>query len=331
MRNLLILLTLVLVACGPDGKHFAIDGRLLNLNQGEFVVYSPDGAMEGVDTIFVEGGRFDYVGSCIHEGTAVVVLPNGQDIPVFIAPGKTFSISGDAQNLKAIKVDGGDENKLMNAFRKDIESKAKDESYTKEVQNIVENNPTSAVSKYLVRRYLIDSTTPDYAVASTLVGKMLKADAEDAALQILQKRTALLKSSAKGSQLPAFSLTDINGNTVSNGTMSSGIWIICTIATWDFDSLNQMRRIKSLKTDNKANWNILALSFDASKKRVDDTMSFEMSDYTVICDEKMTETPLAEKLSLPRTGMAIVVKNGVITERSLTGEDLYKYLREKLN
>ena len=28
-----------LASCGTDGNHFKIDGRLLNLNQGEFYVY----------------------------------------------------------------------------------------------------------------------------------------------------------------------------------------------------------------------------------------------------------------------------------------------------
>ena len=40
--SLLILLTLVLVACGTDGHHFEVEGKLTNLNQGEFYVYSPD-------------------------------------------------------------------------------------------------------------------------------------------------------------------------------------------------------------------------------------------------------------------------------------------------
>ena len=35
-------LTLIMVSCGTDSKHFKLEGRLLNLNQGEFYVYSPD-------------------------------------------------------------------------------------------------------------------------------------------------------------------------------------------------------------------------------------------------------------------------------------------------
>ncbi|MBQ2403086.1 MAG: AhpC/TSA family antioxidant, partial [Prevotella sp.] len=69
MRNILILLTLILVACGPDDKHIRLDGRLLNLNQGEFVVYSTDGALSEIDTIVVKGGRFEYEPMCTRPGT----------------------------------------------------------------------------------------------------------------------------------------------------------------------------------------------------------------------------------------------------------------------
>ena len=49
-------LTLIMVSCGTDSQHFKLEGRLLNLNQGEFYVYSPDGGIEGFDTIRVEAG-----------------------------------------------------------------------------------------------------------------------------------------------------------------------------------------------------------------------------------------------------------------------------------
>lgn len=55
---LLLLLTLVMVSCGTDGSHFKIDGHLLNLNQGEFYVYSTSGMISGMDTIHVSARSF---------------------------------------------------------------------------------------------------------------------------------------------------------------------------------------------------------------------------------------------------------------------------------
>ena len=50
---LLALLSVLLVSCGTDGKHFKFEGRFLHLNQGEFYLYSEDGAVSGTGTIQV--------------------------------------------------------------------------------------------------------------------------------------------------------------------------------------------------------------------------------------------------------------------------------------
>lgn len=88
MKRLIYILTLalVLVACGSRRGYFSLEGRLLNLNQGEFYVYSPDGVFDGVDTIKVEGGRFAYETPCKEEGTLVIVFPNYSEQPVLPNP-----------------------------------------------------------------------------------------------------------------------------------------------------------------------------------------------------------------------------------------------------
>ena len=103
-----------MVSCGTDKRHFKIDGRLLNLNQGEFYVYSPDGSLGGVDTIKVQAGRFTYKVECQKEMTLMIVFPNFTEQPVFAAPGKSVDIKGDASHLKEMTVKGTKANELMN-------------------------------------------------------------------------------------------------------------------------------------------------------------------------------------------------------------------------
>lgn len=56
LRNLLFFFAAVflLTSCGEDSKHFKIEGRLLQMNQGEFYIYSNDAAISGIDTIKVQ-------------------------------------------------------------------------------------------------------------------------------------------------------------------------------------------------------------------------------------------------------------------------------------
>ena len=56
----ILIASLTLTACGVSGNRFQLEGRFLHMDQGEFYVYSPDGGIEGVDTIKVIDGRFTY-------------------------------------------------------------------------------------------------------------------------------------------------------------------------------------------------------------------------------------------------------------------------------
>ena len=71
-----ILLSLLLVSCGTRSGHFKMEGHLLHMNQGELYVYSPDGAIDGLDTIKIEGGRFTYEIPSQFDATLVIIFPN---------------------------------------------------------------------------------------------------------------------------------------------------------------------------------------------------------------------------------------------------------------
>lgn len=322
MRNILLLLTLILVACGPDNGHFRLKGHLLNLNQGEFYVYSPDGALEGIDTIKVAGGRFTYEPVCRHDGMAVITLPNGMEIPVFMAPGKSASIEGNAHNLKDLEVEGGDENELLTKFRKAVGDGSDRNAEVKELKAFIAEHPESPVGVYLLRKYVLASPEPDYALALSLTDKMLGKQKENVALQVLRSRIATLKLSAKGAKLPRMTGKDIMGETMPD--VSKGTWVICCFASWDYDSGNILRRLAMEKKDAKKEWDILGVSYDAS----DAMLKREKRDFQVFCDGKMADSPMAEKLGFVRTGQNILARNGKIIARDLPFEELKKELEK---
>ncbi len=115
-----ILLTLVLVSCGTRHGQFKIEGRFLNLNQGEFYVYSPDGLIKGIDTIKVDGGHFTYQTACQEEGVLMLVFPNFSEQPIFAESGSSVNIKADASHLKELTVEGTKNNELMTTFRQQI-------------------------------------------------------------------------------------------------------------------------------------------------------------------------------------------------------------------
>ena len=122
---MLFAFALILTACGTDSHHFKIEGRLLQLNQGEFYVYSPTGDIDGVDTLEVEAGRFALEIPCEKPTALMIVFPNFTEQPIFAEPGKTVDIKGDASHLSEMTIKG--EFRMDGAFRMDMSEMNYDE------------------------------------------------------------------------------------------------------------------------------------------------------------------------------------------------------------
>ena len=155
------IIAMTLASCGTDSRHFKIDGRLLNINQGEFYIYSPDGALPGLDTVKVQAGRFTKEIACDRPMTLMLVFPNFTEQPIFAQPGKTVDVKGDAYHLKELTVEGTKDNKLMNSFRRQTANASPPEAL-KYARQFILDHPESPVSVWVVRRYFIATPSPDY-------------------------------------------------------------------------------------------------------------------------------------------------------------------------
>ncbi len=314
----IISLTLALVSCGTDGDHFSLEGRLLNLNQGEFYIYSTDGLIDAIDTIHVAAGRFNYETECSTPGTLVIVFPNFSEQPVFAKPGASVSLEGDAHKLKEMKITGTDENKLMNSFRENTINAS-----PPEIRHLVElfvgDHPESLVSIYLVRKYFIVCQNPDYITAAKLFAQMEKAQPENGRLKVLSKQVKAQSTTSVGSKLPAFTVTDLDGNTLTEKDFSKGTCLIYLWATWEYESCNIQRNIRSFGEDKvKA----LGICVDASEKECRKLLTRENIKIPVVCDGQMFDGKAVTTLGMNIVPDNILIKDGKIIGRTLTFQQL---------
>ena len=134
---------LLLSACGVDSNKFRLSGRLRNMNQAMFWVYSPDGAIEGLDTIQVHEGRFAYETELRVPATLIIIFPNFSEQPVFAEPGEEVDIKGDASHLKDMIIKGTDDNDAMTELRMDL-NKLMPPEVPKAVAKFINENPSHA-------------------------------------------------------------------------------------------------------------------------------------------------------------------------------------------
>ena len=317
--SLLSFLTLLLASCGTDSHHFKIDGHLLNLNQGEFYVYSPDGSVtHGMDTIKVQAGRFSYLVECDRPMTLMIVFPNFTEQPVFAEPGKSVDIKGNASHLKELTVKGTKANKLMNAFREQILSASPAEIKKCAIQ-MAEDNPESAVAVYLVRRYLVAVDRPDYTTAARLLKLIVEKQPDN------QFAASLLASCNgktiinNGAKLPRFSANDINGKVVNNATLASVPNVVFYVwATWNYSSTSQLRQLADMERQSDGKLKVVSICLNPDKSSCQRTLKQYGSDnITTICDGRMVNGDLFNKLGLYNLPDNILIKNGAIAEQHI--------------
>lgn len=317
----LSILTLVLASCGSDGSKFTVEGRMLNLNQGEFYVYSTDGMILGMDTIHVQGGRFSYSINAQSEGTLVIVFPNFSEQPVFVKPGKKVEMKADASSLKELTVKGSDQNELMNKFR-DMVLTASPPEAANLASTFIKDHPESLVSLYLLRRYFINTQEPDYQEAKLLIDSISKAQPDNIQAISLKQTISNLHASGNGQKLPAFKCKDIEGNEISEKDFSTDYAVIYLWASWDYESTSFQRMLKDYNKDRTNKIPMLGICIDASEKDSKKKAEDDKIECHIVCDEKGMNGDLVKKLAFETLPDVILIKDGKISERGLNIQEI---------
>ena len=357
-----------LASCGTDGNHFKIDGRLLNLNQGEFYVYSLEGGEKALDTIKVQAGRFTYDVECTSPKTLMIVFPNFTEQPVFAQPGKSVDIKGDASHLKEMTVKGTEDNELMNKFREMIHNAAPPE-IKKCAQLFVEDHPESRVGAYLVDRYFIHDANPDTKTAVRLIDLMIEKQPENGYLKRQKRQLTASFVATKGADIPNVLGTTVDGKTIGRVQLTKApVTVVCALATWKYESMSQFRRLAAYAASQQGRVAVVGVSIDASPSLVRSQLASQIgisdsasglafgpssglasgsssgpasaaaqgssssrssSTCYVVCDGKMVESPFFTRLGLTGVPDNIVIKNGRIAAAHLTDNQLTEFIKEK--
>lgn len=324
-----ILLALVLAGCGSAGDRFKIEGRLLNMDQGEFYVYSPDGAINGVDTIRLQGGRLSYEMVCSAPATLVMVFPNFSEQPIFAEPGGSVKIEGDASHLKEMKVKGTKTNSLMNSFREQI-ANATPPQTLKYAEAFIKDHPESAVSIYLLRRYFMASVAPDYKKALNLCRVMAKANPKNGLLTFYEQQLVQLSRVNVGKKMPRFVVTDVDNKKIDNAYLGKGLALIMAYATWNYDAQRMVQDVRSLEKKSNGRLKVIAICADPSVSQCRTTVKRDSIPWPVVCDGRMLESPALQTLSLFDIPDNILINNGVVIAKGLTNDELKKRLGQMI-
>lgn len=322
--------SLMLVSCGTSSGRFKLEGKFLHMDQGEFYVYSPDGGIDGIDTIKVEGGRFTYETPCEGAFTLMIVFPNFSEQPVFAESGKSVDIKADASHLKELTVKGTKANELMNKFREQILNVTPPEE-ARLAEQFIKDHPESVVSIFLVRKYFVAGTNPNYKTADALLALLSKEQPDNGNIAKMQAQVRMLKDVGVGTNLPAFTAYDVNGKLVSSADLASAP--VAVISTWSssiFDSQDLQRSLKYRQRYSQGRLKLLSICIDANKGDCKRMMQQDTISWPTICNGDMLADKTLLKLGLTAVPDNIVLQYGKIVARSLKKNELSNKLDQLL-
>lgn len=325
-----LLALLLLGSCGVDSDRFRLEGRLRNMHQGEFWVYSTDGGIDGIDTIPVREGRFVYEIPMRSPSTLVIVFPNYSELPVFARPGAEVEIKGDATHLREMAINGTDENGEMTKLRMELNRLMPPEMPGK-VEEYIRENPESEVSVYLLQRYFLQEDAADYKRAMALVELMLKEQPDNGRLIEWKKQLPALCRGMVKAKLPAFTASDVKGRTVTQDDLKKKANVLTVWASWSFQSTDMQRRLIRLKKDYGERLGVVSICLDARPQDCRQRVERDSLPWKTVCDGRVWQTPLLAKLGISEVPASMVIDSrGVIVARDLAPQELEDELKKML-
>ena len=326
----LILCALMMVACGTESGKFRLEGRLRNINQGEFWVYSPDGGMVGIDTIPVRNGRFSYEMELYDQATLMMVFPNYSEQPIFAKSGATVTIKGDATHMKEMIIEGTSDNEDMTMLRMELNDLTPPD-IPEAVSQFVKDNRDSPVSIYLIKRYFVQAPEPNYRQARVLTEMLLDENPDNGQLLTLKKQLKKLENCGVKSKVPKFSAIDLKGKAVTENALKRKVNVVTTWATWSYTSQNQQQRLKQLKENYGDQLGVLSICLDAQADICRRSIARDSLKWSTVCDGRMWDSPLLQKFGLADVpGNLLIDSKGTVVARNLSAKHLEEHIQKML-
>lgn len=318
----------LLASCGGNNGRFKLEGQFKNMNQAELYLYDIESGQK--DTIKVLDGSFTLDKEMKDTTTLILLFPNYSELPILARPGAKVKVKGDVSHLKETEISGNKENEELTAFRKKTNAMLPQQARN-EARKFITEHSKSLACHYLLRRYFILSTEPDYKEALRLCGIVLKAQPGDRHLLRLRHQLEQL-AKAETTALPDFSVIDSKGDTITNAHLHAQANVIQVWAHWDYGSQNTLSLLRRLQKQHHDSIAVVSVSLDATPAEGRYELQRDSINWPNICDGKMWDSPLIRLLGVTSVPANVVADStGHIVGRNMSNADLEKTIKELLN
>ena len=365
MKNIItiIISVLCLLSCSGKSKKITIKGDIDGLKNEMILVYGASKSGDALDTIFPKKGEFVYKATVDTLTEITFVFKNMEECVVFADKGDKIKIKGEASSIDQLEVSGNDFNGEMNDFRESISDilkstkKIRKELYSsyasgnqagynsllqsadwikasKDIKDkatdFIKSHASSPVSVYLLNKYFIQESNPDYKKIKELIGLINGPVKDSPFIQQIIKSMNSKSALAEGKAAPYFNLPDSKKAYLSLSNYKSKYLLINFWASWSTASKNENSKLNAIyKRFNKNHLVFLGISLDTDKMRWQEAIKRDTLAGDQACDFNGWGSNVIQQYGVESLPANILIDpKGNIVARNLEEKDLIKKLEE---
>lgn len=289
---LLLLFPLLNMGCKHDTS-FILKAHLTEFDSDTLLVYYQYPQYK-LDTIIGQGGLFEYK---IEPDTTLVFfvyLNDSVKIPIVAQKGERTSLSG---TITDFSVSGTGENFLFNEQLKALREQTTREEEIALADSFMSNNPYSFSNIYLMDKYFMHDSAPDYKRINTLIKNFAGVIKDTPYFTNLQEQA--LRLNKEYLSFPYFTIKDKFGKTLTRELVRDKYVLISFWASWNKESVAEQDSLpKLLKQLKKSPFMVVSYSLDMDKAQWLDACERDTTNWRQVCDFMGWEGALVHDLAI---------------------------------
>ena len=325
----LFLFTLVVLASGCGKKNtFTLEGSIKGLPSDTILVFyqEPDYKL---DTILLSKGKFTYTITPDTFTIFSLLLGEKQILPIYADKGESVTLNGMAGK---IEVKGKGENAQLAKHIQYLSTLENNKAAVMTaVDSLIKTNPSSYSNIYLIDKYYVQDSLPDYNHIDQLI-KGLSGIIKDTPYIIeLQNKLSEKKELTEHRYVSNISCTDKKGKTVNWNSVKGKYVLLDFWASWNKESIATQDSLVSVqKALKKDKFVIISLSLDLNKKEwMEKIIQKDTTQWKQVCDFKGWNNSIVKQQGITRIPANILIgpDKRVITQ-DIRGKELIDKVRQ---
>ncbi|WP_455672707.1 thioredoxin-like domain-containing protein [Phocaeicola sp.] len=325
--SFLLLLFILLISGCSKKNTFTLKGNISGLTSDTILVFYevPDYKL---DTILAQKGNFNYTITPDTFTVFSLLLNDRTTLPVYADKGENVTLEGSIGN---IQIKGKGENEHMAHILRTIKnSEADKQSLMATVDSFITQNPNSFTNLYLIDKYYVQDSLPDYERTKKLVEGLSGIIKDTPYITELQGKLIEKEKQKNSRSVTPISCPDKNGKAVGRNEMKDKYVLLDFWASWNEESKAAQDSLVAVqKALKKEKFLIISFSLDVDKEAWLKACDKDTMQWKQVCDFKGWENAFVKQqgiTSLPTN--ILIAPDKKIIARDIRGKELIDKVKQ---